>query len=82
VDVTNPMNMDKYAMYRKYYYDSGVTTGTITFDVDTIANNSSGDTRLWRHFFTHRVTFNNDSLNGNLSWSKWKYLVDYIESNY
>jgi len=78
----NNLDINKYAMYRKYFQDSAFTTWTIINDVDEIANASSWEIKLWRQWFSHRVTFNDQMLNGNLSWEKWKYLMDHIADNY
>ena len=80
--VVNDLDIHHYAMYRKYFHDSAYTTSTIIQDVDYMAANSTGTNKLWRHAFTHRVTFDNGALNGNMSWTKWKYLMDHIESHY
>ena len=80
--IVNNLDMNKYAMYRKYYNDSAYTLTTMLQDVDYMAANSTADNKLWRHAFTHRVTFDDTSLNWNLSWTKRKHMMDHIESNY
>ncbi|MEI7557684.1 MAG: hypothetical protein WCJ45_02320 [bacterium] len=37
----NNLDINKYAMYRQYIWEAGVTTGNIISDVDNIANMSS-----------------------------------------
>jgi len=75
------LNLNEYLMYRKYYAEGiNFDLSSMTEYVDAIAAKSTGAEKYWAVGFTHRVS--PDATSGNLSWDKFKYLMDYIAANY
>jgi hypothetical protein len=77
----NDINFDHYVMHRESFSEGTHTTNASMIEyIDSIMAKSNDTDRYWATGFTHRVA--PDATGGNLSWNKFKYLMDHIESNY
>jgi hypothetical protein len=69
---------------RLFNYDSAFDSGGLFDYVDGLATQSINGTNLFGAAFTHQLTTSTDParLSGGMSWTRWKSLMDHIETSY
>ena len=74
-------NDDHFVMHREYFSEgTNLTDASMVQYIDDIVDKSGGADKYWAIGFTHRVL--PGATGGNLSWNRFKYMMDYIAANY
>ncbi|MFZ4648411.1 MAG: InlB B-repeat-containing protein [Patescibacteria group bacterium] len=80
VNVTNSVSLSNLLIHRFYFEENKSTNANMKAYIDNLANESRGGNKFWGVASNHRVVVG--AGNGNLSFDKFKYFMDYLENTY